>query len=287
MSVMGTISGKTVVVTGASDGIGYVCAYTLAQLGAKVVLVGRNQEKCQQAAARINLDTATKNITVEVADLSILSQVRDLANRVTDAHDHIDVLLNNVGGFFRQRSQTSEGLEYTFALNHMGYFVLTDRLLPALKAAAQGRIVNVSSRAHQNGSMNFNDLQGRTRYAGWSAYCQSKLMNIMFTYEIARRLEGTNVTANCLPPGFVASKFGHNNPGLPGLIVRLSQVLMAISPYAGAQTSLHVATTPALAEVSGQYFNKSKIAASSPESLDVAAQQRLWQISEEIASRTI
>ena len=287
MSVMGTISGKTVVVTGASDGIGYVCAYTLAQLGAEGVLVGRNQEKCQQAAARINLDTATKNITVEVADLSILSQDRDLANRVTDAHDHIDVLLNNVGGFFRQRSQTSEGLEYTFALNHMGYFVLTDRLLPALKAAAQGRIVNVSSRAHQNGSMNFNDLQGRTRYAGWSAYCQSKLMNIMFTYEIARRLEGTNVTANCLPPGFVASKFGHNNPGLPGLIVRLSQVLMAISPYAGAQTSLHVATTPALAEVSGQYFNKSKIAASSPESLDVAAQQRLWQISEEIASRTI
>ena len=275
-----TKPGNTVIVTGASDGIGYVCAHALARSGHRVILVGRNKEKCDQAAAKMS----SQNISVEIADLSLLSEVRDLARRISREHEHIDILLNNVGGFFRQRMETNEGLEYTFALNHIGYFVLTDQLLPKLMAAPQGRIVNVASRAHKNGTINFTDPQGKDNYAGWAAYCQSKLMNIMFTYELARRLEGTSVTANSLHPGFVASKFGHNNPGMAGLIVRLSQMLMAISPQAGAETSIHVATAPELAHVSGQYFSKSKTAPSSRESLDAPAQQRLWQLSEEIAA---
>ena len=166
----------------------------------------------------------------------------------------------------------------------MAYFLLTDLLLPALRQAEQGRIVNVASRAHRRGGMNFHDLQGAQSYAGWPAYCQSKLMNVMFTYALARRLEGSAVTANSLHPGFVRSKFGHNNPGLAGLLVRLSQLFLAISPEAGAKTSLHLATAPELATCNGQYFEESRPMSSSPESLDTTAQERLWQISAELAA---
>ncbi len=275
---------SVVLVTGASGGIGFVCAEVLAARGAQVILVGRDQQKCADAAAAIKNSTDNRKISFEVADLSLLQEVRALAGRILHKHGHIDVLLNNAGGFYRQRQITTEGLEYTFALNHMAYFVLTSLLLPALGQAKQGRIINVASRAHRRGRMNFEDLQGKLAYAGWPAYCQSKLMNVMFTYALARQLEGTAITANSLHPGFVRSAFGHNNPGFAGLVVRLSQILLAISPEAGAKTPLHLACAPELADSSGKYYEKSQAVISSPESLDTAAQDRLWQISAEIAA---
>ena len=273
------------VVTGGSDGIGFVCAQNLAARGAQVILVGRNGKKCANAVDAIQTSTGNVDIMFEVADLSLIGEVRALAGRLSDRHGRIDVLLNNAGGFYRQRLETGEGLEYTFALNHMAYFVLTDLLLPALGQAKQGRIVNVASGVHRRGTINFADLQGRDSYTGWPAYCQSKLMNVMFTYALARRLGDTAITANSLHPGFVRSKFGHNNPGLPGLVVRLSQILLAISPEAGAKTPIHLATAPELAGSSGQYYEKSLAVASSPESQDVEAQERLWDISTEMAAK--
>ncbi|MDA1099758.1 MAG: SDR family oxidoreductase [Proteobacteria bacterium] len=274
---------SVVLVTGASDGIGFVCAQNIAARGAKVILVGRDERKCADAVATIRNSTDNGKVSFQVADLSLLRDLRALAGRILDKHGHIDVLLNNAGGFYRQRRITAEGLEYTFALNHMGYFVLTDLLLPALKQSNQGRIVNVASRAHRNGTVNFQDLQGQHSYAGWPAYCQSKLMNVMFTYAQARRLTNTPITVNSLHPGFVRSKFGHNNPGFAGLTVRLSQILFAISPEAGAKTPLHLACAPELADSSGQYYEKCQAVISSPESLDTAAQERLWQLSAELA----
>ncbi len=278
---------SVVLVTGASDGIGFVCAQHLVALGAQVILVGRNEEKCADAAATIRNSTDNGTISVEIADLSLLRDVRALAGRVLDKHAHIDVLLNNAGAFYRQRELTAEGLEYTFALNHMGYFVLTGLLLPALAQAQQGRIVNIASRAHRRGTLNFEDLQGEHAYAGWPAYCQSKLMNLMFTYAQARRLEGSTITANSLHPGFVRSKFGHNNPGVAGLVIRLSQMILAISPEAGAKTPLHLACAPELAASSGEYYEKSEAVLSSPESLDREAQERLWQISTELSAKIL
>ncbi|MBT7757932.1 MAG: SDR family oxidoreductase [Rhodospirillaceae bacterium] len=274
----------TIVVTGASDGIGFVCAQTLAARGAQVILVGRDEQKCADAAATIRNSTDDGKVSFEVADLSLSREVRALAGRIMDKHSHIDVLLNNAGGFFQQRRVTDEGLEYTFALNHMAYFVLTDLLLPALGQAEQGRIINIASGAHRRGTMNFDDLQGARAYAGWPTYCQSKLMNVMFTYALARRLDGTAITANSLHPGFVRSKFGHNNPGFAGLMVRLGQLVLAISPEAGAKTPLHLAWAPELAAISGRYYEKSQTIASSSESQKQAAQERLWQISEEVAA---
>ena len=273
-----------VVVTGASDGIGYICAQQLAAMGAQIVLVGRDDGKCSDAVVALQNTTGNTNISFEIADLSLLHDVRALAQRLLDSHAHIDVLLNNAGGYFQQSSLTLEGLEHTFALNHMAYFLLTDLLLPSLAKAKQGRIINVASRAHRHASLNFEDLQGKADYDGRPAYCRSKLMNIMSTYALARRLEGTAITANSLHPGFVRSKFGHNNPGFTGLLVRASQLLLAISLQAGAKTSVYAASAPELVATSGLYFNKCKAAASSPASMDVAAQERLWQISTELAA---
>ncbi len=275
---------QKIVITGASDGIGYVCANILAGQGAEVILVGRNREKCAAAVETIKRATETDTITFEIADLSLLREVRALAEGIAAAHGHIDVLLNNAGAFTKSRRQTDEGLEHTFALNHMAYFVLTDLLLPRLRAAQQGRIINVASGVHRRGRINFDDLQGQRNYAGWPAYCHSKLMNVMFTHVLARRLEGTSVTANSLHPGFVASKFGHNNKGIASLVLRLAQTLMAISPEAGAKTSVYLATSPDLATTSGRYFEKCREVAAAPQSLDETAQERLWQISEEVAA---
>ena len=279
---------RVAVITGASDGVGFVSAEVLAARGAGVILVGRNEEKCAHAVATIKNVTGNNKVSFEVADLSLIRQVRALGVRLLERQPRIDILMNNAGGYFRARRQTDEGLEYTFALNHMAYFVLTDALLDRLGTAKQGRIVNVASRVHQRGMVDFDDLQGEGNYAGWPAYCQSKLMNVMFTLALARRLvrdlDGTALTANSLHPGFVASKFGHNNPGPAGMAMRFAQTLFAISPQAGAKTQVHVATAPDLATTSGGYFDKSKAVIPSPESQDVEAQERLWTISAEVAA---
>jgi retinol dehydrogenase-12 len=188
------------------------------------------------------------------------------------------VLINNAGAIFNTRRLSTDGIEMTFALNHLGYFLLTYLLLDTLKASPAARIVNVASNAHWNGRLDFDDVQGERRYGGWRAYCQSKLANIVFTYELARRLAGSTVTANAVHPGFVATRFGFNNRGWFRLFMKVAQ-LAAISPAEGSETMIYLATAPQVAAVNGQYFVKKRAVNSSKASYDQHAAQRLWQLS--------
>ncbi|MDP6342639.1 MAG: SDR family oxidoreductase [Alphaproteobacteria bacterium] len=273
---------QTVVITGGSDGIGLDTARQLAGLGASLVIVGRNAEKCARAVAAIQGDGGNGGVDYLVADLSRMSAVRGLAESLLARTPRIDVLVNNAGGLFRQAMETPEGLDHTFALNHLAYFLLTELLLPTMRAAGRGRIVNVASGVHRGVDLDFDDLQSRRNHDGWLSYRRSKLMNVMFTYALARRLADTRITANSLHPGFVRSKFGHNNGGLYGIGLRLSQRLAAISVEAGARTSVHLAAADEVAGLSGRYFEKSREVESSPQSHDQAAQEELWRHSADI-----
>lgn len=271
---------KIVLVTGATDGIGKVAARELARQGATVIVAGRNAHKTEAAAAEIRQATGNARVTAMVADLSAQQGVRELARQVLDQNPRLDVLLNNAGAIFSSRQLSADGIEMTWALNHLNYFLLTHLLLDALKAAPAARVVNVSSDAHQMARMNFDDLQAAKRYTAFGAYGQSKLANVMFTYELARRLAGTPITVNALHPGAVATGFGRNNGGLwntmLGVFGRFS-----LTPEQGARTSIHLASSPDVAGVSGKYFADCKEKPSSKVSLDVDAQRRLWEVSAE------
>ncbi|HZD26008.1 MAG TPA: SDR family oxidoreductase [Alphaproteobacteria bacterium] len=271
------MQGRICLVTGATDGIGFVTARELARAGATVIVAGRDPAKGLRTLEQIRRDTGNPDVVFEQADLSLMAEVRELAAAVRAAYPRLDVLVNNAGGMFARRQETAEGLEHTFALNHMAYFLLTGLLREPLAAAPAARVVNVASAMHRGAGLDFDDLQLRHGYDGWRAYRRSKLMNVMFTYALARRLEDQPITANSLHPGFVRSRFGHNNRNLGGLGLRLAQRFTAISPEAGARTSLHLATSPELEGVSGRYFVNCAVTDSSPESRDAAAQERLWQ----------
>jgi len=212
------------------------------------------------------------------ADLSSQQEVRQLARQFHERYSRLDVLVNNAGGLWMKRQTTVDGLEMTWAVNHLAYFLLTQLLLDVLKASAPARIINVSSRAHQRANLLFDDLLGERRYGGWNAYCRSKLANLLFTYELARRLQGTGVTVNALHPGFVATGFAGNNGWLGRLFQSLAR-WTAISPEEGAQTILYLATAPEVANVSGKYFVQKRAVSSSAASSDEAAARRLWQVS--------
>lgn len=281
---MARLTGKVALITGATNGIGKVTALELAKLGATIVIVGRNREKTQATADEIRSHGGSHNVDGLIADLSVMSEVRRLADEFKARYDRLHILVNNAGAVFAQRRETDDGLEMTFALNHLSYFLLTTLLLDALKASAPARIINVSSGAHTGvKGMNFDDLQSMSAYgmSGFNAYSQSKLANILFTYELARRLQGTGVTANVLHPGFVATGFGRNSAGLMN---RLMGVLhrFALTPEEGAHTTVHLASSAEVEGVTGQYFIKSKPARSSKASYDEAAQRRLWEISEQL-----
>ena len=277
------MNGKTVVVTGATDGIGKVTALELARMGARLGLVGRNPEKTMAVAEELRQMSGNANIDPWVADLSLMGQTRRLAEELKQRYDRLDVLVNNAGAFNASRVETSEGLEMTFALNHMSYMILTLELLALLKASAPSRIVNVSSAAHFGGRLDLNDLQSKRKYSGWLVYSRSKLANIYFTYELARRLDGSGVTVNALHPGFVATKFGQNNGGVVKPFVKFSQRIWAITPEQGAQTSIYLASSPEVEGVSGRYFARSKAVPSSPVSYDKDIAAELWRRSLEIA----
>lgn len=277
------LKGKTALVTGATNGIGEITAQALAAQGANVVIVSRSASKCADVAQRIQRATGNQAVEWIAADLSTLAGINEAADEYLARHQVLHVLVNNAGGVFADRQVTSDGFEMTFALNHLNYFLLTRRLLDTIVASGPARIVNVSSDAHYSGKMNFDDLMGAQKYSSWAAYSQSKLANIMFTYELARQLEGSGVTANVLHPGFVATGFGRNNGGLWRMVMPLIQ-LFARNPANGAQTSIYLASSPAVAQISGQYFADSKAKKSSALSYDFAAQQRLWAISEELVS---
>ena len=274
--------GRICLVTGATDGIGWTTARALARDGARVIVVGRNRAKGERRVAALRAETGNEAVGFELADLSAQGEIRALAARLVADLPRLDVLVNNVGAWFHRRTTGPDGIEMTWALNHLGQFLLTGLLLDLLGAAEAGRIVNVASRAHRGPQVDFDDLGGSKRYAGWRAYQQSKLANILFTYRLAERLEPGPVTANCLHPGFVASRFGHNNSGLPRLVAAATQRLFAISEEKGAATSHYLAAADAVAGVSGRYFVKCRPVASSPASRDREAQSRLWRLSEEM-----
>ena len=281
MASAASIHGKLCLVTGATSGIGLVTAQALAQQGATVVLVGRDPKRGAAAVERITRETGNDAVSLILADLSSQAQIVQLAQEFHDHFDRLDVLVNNAGALFAKRQLSVDGFEMTLALNHLGYFLLTHLLLDTIKASPHARIVNVASGAHRAGHIDFDDLQGERRYGGWRAYCQSKLANILFTYELTARLEGTGVTANVMHPGFVATKFGHNNSGPFAWLIRGMQVA-ALSPQQGAETIIHLAASPEVADITGGYFIKKRAVRSSRESYDKSIANRLWQISEEM-----
>lgn len=274
----GPLTGKTVLVTGASGGIGMATALGLSKLGAHVAITGRDRERVH-AAARTIRSAGGGPADGFVADLSAQSEIRRLAGEVLEGLPRLDVLVNNVGGYWNTRHLTDDGLEHTFALNHLAPFLLTNLLLDRLAQAPAARVVTVSSNAQALGRINFDDLQGADAYSGARAYNQSKLANVLFTYELARRLHGSSVTANALHPGVVNTSFGGDDPArLQRLLVPLMRPLMK-TPAQGASTSIHLASAPALAKVTGLFFTRSKPTKSSPRSYDTAVAARLWQVS--------
>ncbi len=279
---MAGMEGKLCVITGATSGIGLVTAERLAAKGARLVLVGRDPVRGEAALARIKARAPRAEVSVHYADLARLDALRTLAAGL-NALSRIDVLINNAGAMFWRRQVTADGLERTFALNHMAYFVLTALLRDRLVASSPARIVNVASDAHRGARLDFGDLQSARGYSGMRAYSRSKLCNILFTRELARRLAGSGVTANCLHPGFVNSRFGDNNPGVVGVGTRIVKQMFAISPERGAETPAYLASSPEVEGKTGGYYDRCAPKAPSPEARDDAAARRLWEESARIA----
>jgi len=277
---------KICVITGATDGVGLETARTLGKDGWTLALVARNAQKGERIATELRAECGNEDITFKQADLSLQKDVRRVAGELADFYPRIDVLINNAGAIFWKRKQTAEGFEATLALNHLNYFLLTNLLLDRLKAAPSARIVNVASRAHVGASVDFDDMDGTAVYkrcmGGWIAYQRSKLQNIMFTYALARRLEGTNVTANALHPGFVKTRFGKDNGGAFAVILNIGMRVSAISVQKGAETQTYLARSPEVEGVSGKYFSECRAVTSTKQSMDEAAQERLWAMSEDM-----
>lgn len=277
-----TLDGKYVLVTGATSGMGKVTARRLADRGATVVLVGRNPEKTQATVREIQKRVPKSDVRCLVADLSSLAQVRTLAQAYQESCPRLDVLIHNAGAMFGERQLSVDGLEMTFALNSFAPFLLTSLLLDTLQASAPSRVITVASALHAGKQIPFDDLTHQRGYKPLQVYAESKLMAIMFTYALARRLEGTGVIANALHPGVVATHFGKNARGSIWPVMVTLMAPFSLSPEKGARTAIYLASSPDVANVAGQYFVKSKPARSSKASNDVAAQERLWTLSEQV-----
>ena len=272
---------KTIIVTGGTDGIGKETVRGLVRAGAAVTIVARNRGKADALIAELKRETPGAALRFAPCDLSSQASIRAAAAEILATHPRIDVLVNNAGGVFMKRTLSVDGYEMTFALNHLAYALLTELLLDRIKASAPARIVSVASTVHTSGKLDFDDLMGAKRYSGIGAYGNSKLANVCFTYALARRLEGTGVTANCLHPGFVASQFGMNNGGLLRVALGVIQkVAGAISEVDGARTSVYLATSPEVEGKTGGYYALCKRVPSSSLSQDVATQEKLWTVTE-------
>jgi NAD(P)-dependent dehydrogenase (short-subunit alcohol dehydrogenase family) len=280
------LNGKIILVTGATNGIGRVTACELARLGAQVILLSRNAEKCARVAEEIKRDTG-KSVEYLAADLSTLEGIARAAEAFKQRQRRLDVLVNNAGGVFIRRSVTADDLEMTFALNHLAYFLLTGLLLDVLKQSSPARVVNVSSGLHMRAHLDFDDLQNAKRYSGFQAYGRSKLANVLFTYELARRLAGSGVTVNCLHPGYVNTGLSLNNGPIYGVFAGLSARLFGRRPEEGARTSIYLAASPEVEGVTGKYFADCQPVSSSPESYDKEVAARLWHDSLEICKKVM
>jgi retinol dehydrogenase 12 len=273
-----SMSGKTCVITGATAGIGLVTARELARLGARVFVVGRSPERCSAAVERIRDEAGVSEVEALVADLSSQADIHRLAGEIGQRTTRLDVLVNNAGGIFLTRRESVDGIELTFALNHLSYFLLTYQLMPLLKASAPARIVNVASDAHRGVTIDFDNLEGKLVYRPWRAYQRSKLANLLYTFELSRRLAGSGVTVNALHPGFVKTNI-FRDPGLMGWFVRQAAAVMAMSPEKGALTSIYLASSPEVQGVTGKYFEKQKPSVPASTAYDLDAATRLWNLS--------
>ena len=279
------MQGKVCIVTGANSGIGKATALGLAQMGATVVMVCRNQIKGEEAQNEIKEKSGNDAVELMLAELSSQESIRQLAENFQQHYQQLHVLINNAGGVNLSRRETVDGLEMTFAVNYLAPFLLTNLLLDKLKASAPARIVNVSSGSHQSGYIKMDDLELEKSYRLMRAYGQSKLALVLFTYELARRLQGTGVTANCLHPGFVATNIGQNGVGPVGRsIVKLIFSRLGISPEEGAKTSIYLASSPEIEGVTGKYFVKSIPVRSASISYDETLQRQLWEESAKLVN---
>src|ERR1700722_20318917 len=276
------MKGKTIVATGATSGIGEAAVLVLAGLGARIVFVARDEARAQATMRKLEAKAPGLGHRMHLADLSSMAETHKVGVAIAASEPRIDVLINNAGAIFSDRRVTPEGLELTFALNHMSYFVLTEALRERLIASAPARVVSTSSGAHQGVSLDFGDLQSANGYKMLRVYGRSKLANILFTRELARRLAGTGVTANCLHPGAVATRFGDSSGGM---LRRLLPVLRLffISPEQGADTIIYLASSPEVEKTTGEYFVKRKITAPSVAAQDDATTKKLWEASETLA----
>jgi NAD(P)-dependent dehydrogenase (short-subunit alcohol dehydrogenase family) len=273
---------KVVVITGATSGIGEVAADRLAQKGARIVFVARDRARGEAMRKHLRAIAGHADHLVHYADLSRLSDMMRVGKEIANSEPQIDVLINNAGAMFGRRETTDDGLERTFALNHMSYFVLANLLLDRLKATPGARIVSTASDAHKGARLNFDDLQSARGYSGFAVYGRTKLMNILFTRELARRLAGTGVTANCLHPGFVATRFGDQSGGLLSFGVGLAKTF-ALTPELGAETIIYLASSPAVEGETGGYYYKCKPDTPSRAAQNDADAGRLWDISAKIS----
>jgi len=273
---------KVCLITGGTSGIGWVTAYELARMSAKVIVVGKNRTRGIDAVTRIQDKLGAKTVEFIQTDLSVLQEVRDLAKEFKERNQRLDVLVNNAGTNLLTRKLSADGYEMTLAVNHLSHFLLTNLLLDMLKASAPTRVINVSSGSHRRGEIKFDDLQSEKKYSFMQVYGQSKLANVLFTYELARRLEGSGVTANAVHPGFVSTNMGRDNGWFIHKMVRLVMLLKGISPEEGARTLVHLAISPEIKDVTGKYFYEMKSVKSSPSSCDPETARRLWRVSEEL-----
>lgn len=282
--ISGAMDGKVVLITGATSGIGKVTAKTMAGMGAEVVILGRDEGKGQQLLAEISNATARRDAEFILCDMASLANVGKAASEFRSRYDRLDVLLDNAGGINGQRKVTTEGFEYTFGVNHLAHFVLTNLLLDELKASAPSRVVVTSSSAHAMGHMDFHDLMAERKYGAMKVYSQSKLANTLFTFELARRLQGTEVMANCFHPGAIRSNFVRGMGGAASVMAPVVGIFMH-SPEEGAETQIYLASSPEAEGITGRYFVKKREKRPSDESLDVDIAKRLWEVSEELTKK--
>ena len=280
--------GLTCLITGATDGIGKEAAIELAKKGCNLILIGRNKEKGEKVVEQIR-KVAENYVDIDyfTADLMLMKEVSRVADEIIRKYPKIDVLLNNVGAYFAFRDVTEEGFERTFALNHLGYFLMTKKLLPLVEKSNYKRIVNVSSSAHYGIDFEFDNLNGEKKYSGFDIYKKSKLANVMFTYELAKRVRDKGITANCLHPGFVSTNFGKNNNLLWRNVIRVAMWLTAISVKDGAKTSIHLACSDEVKDITGRFFANSQVKKGSSKAKNEEHNQKLWELSEEFVEKFV
>jgi NAD(P)-dependent dehydrogenase (short-subunit alcohol dehydrogenase family) len=282
MTLNSQMEGKVCLVTGATSGIGMVAAAALAAMGAEVVITGRDREKAETALKRIRSQANRHAVNYLLADFSDLDQVRDLAAEFNSHYSQLDVLVNNAGTFLNSRKRTEYGVEKTFLVNHLAPFLLTNLLIDKILYSRPARIINVSSEAHKYGTLDFDDLEFEQGYAGMKAYARSKLANILFTYELARRMSGKEITVNALHPGHVATDIWKTNFSVFGPLLKWLMGLFALTPEQGADNTIYLASSPEVAGESGKYFIKREPVQSSPTTYNLEIAERLWQVSEEL-----